>query len=69
MGMPSRNVATAINEKIRLLRDFGVVEDANEDDIRGVLEKSVCESRTADYWRVLDRISLKLIDGRLGRGW
>lgn len=67
MGMPTPNVKTAVNAKMRVLRDFYVVDDDNESQIRGELEAAVRESKSLDYNRVLDRVARDLINAKWGR--
>lgn len=69
MGMPTPGIETAINAKIRVLRDFCVVDDENESAIRNKLVGAVRDSRSSDYDRVLDCVARKLIAGKLGREW
>ena len=69
MGMPTPSLKTAINSKIRVLRDFYVVDDDNESRIRGELENAVRESRSLDYNRALDRKARDLINAKWGRGY
>lgn len=63
------HIVTAIDTKLGVLRDFYIVDDANEDDIRRELEDAVRSSKCVDYDRVLDRYSRILIDDKLRRGW
>ena len=64
--IPLRGVKEAINEKIRVLKDFYIVDKTNEDEIRNQMQAEIERRSDVDYDRVLDSFAKKLIDKKLG---
>ena len=58
----------AINRKMRILREFCVVNDNNADEVRAMLESSILSTPGRDYEIVLDQVTRKLIFNKLNGG-
>ena len=56
----------AVREKLKVLRDFYIVDDNNVDEYRAALEKAIDESPSNNIDAILDRTARKMIDERLG---
>ena len=54
-----------INAKIQVLRDFYIVDDKNEDEIRNLLECALRAEPHKDRDVILDREAKKLIEEKL----
>lgn len=59
------SVKQAINQKMRVLREFCVVDKDNEDSIRTYLKAAVDANLKYDYEHVLDRAAQVLIKQKL----
>ena len=66
VGKPT--LKQAINEKMRVLREFYAVDERNDTKVRQLLEAAVRESPNRDYEIVLDHIARRLIFEKLNRG-
>lgn len=64
---PKRTPEQAVREKMKVLREFFVVDDDNYDSIYKELLGRVCMHPEYDFDRVLDRAARTMIDDRLGR--
>lgn len=62
----SRTPQKAIDEKIKVLREFCVVDTRNEDAVRERLEKAIAERPDAHFDTVVDRIAKQMIAEKLG---
>lgn len=62
----SRSVNGIINDKLTVLRDFGVVDDNNEDTIRDMLVKALEQYPTSDPEYIVDRTARPMIMQKLG---
>ena len=58
----------AINRKMRILREFCVVNDNNADEVRAMLESSILSTPGRDYEIVLDQVTRKIIFNKLNGG-
>lgn len=56
---------TLINEKIKVLKDFYIVDRKNEAEIRAYLEKVLADNPKGDPRIVLDRAAAPLIQEKL----
>ena len=56
----------AIAEKLSVLRDFYIVDDANEAEFYSILKEAIDARPGGDIYLTLDRAARKLIDERLG---
>lgn len=61
-------IKQAINEKMRVLREFYVVDERNDTNVRQLLETAVVSSPHRDYEIVLDHVARRLIFEKLNRG-
>jgi hypothetical protein len=61
----NRTVKQVINEKIQVLRDFYIVDDDNELDIRKMLTEAINNAPDRDPDVVVDRIARNMITERL----
>ena len=59
------SVKQAINAKMKVLREFCVVDKKNEDSIRKYLQAAVDANPNHDYEHVLDRAAQVLIKQKL----
>lgn len=55
----------AINEKMKVLREFYIVNDTNEDTIKQKLTDAVNAHSDKDYERILDQIARTMISEKL----
>lgn len=55
----------AVDAKIQVLRDFYIVDDDNEDEIRNILEQALKAEPHKDRDVILDREAKKLIEEKL----
>ena len=62
----TRTVKKAIDEKMKVLKEFCVVDIRNEDKIREKLEKAVAGKPEMDFDMVLDRVAKRMINEKLG---
>lgn len=58
----------AVNEKMRVLREFYVIDNKNADEVKAMLEGAIRESPNRDYEIVLDQVARKLISNKLNGG-
>ena len=63
---PRRTVEYAIEEKMRVLKDFYVVDRHNEDAIYKRLKKAVDDEPNTDFDIILDRVAKTLIASKFG---
>lgn len=63
---PKRDVKQAIDEKIRVLKDFYIVDNSNEKTIRAQMQAEITKRPDVEFDRVLDSFAKKLIDKKLG---
>lgn len=61
-----RDVNDAINEKIKVLKDFYIVDKRNEEAVRAQMKAEIERRSDVDFDRVLDTFAKKLIDKKLG---
>lgn len=61
-----RTVDRAINDKMRVLKDFCVVNHTNEEEIRKMLVLAVRDDLNTHYDIVLDRVAKRLISEKIG---
>lgn len=59
------SVKEAINAKMKVLREFYIVDKDNEDEIRNQLEAAIKAHPDEDYERVLDRVAHTMIERKL----
>ena len=59
------SVKEAINAKMKVLREFYVVDDSNEREIRGELKAAVNAHPGRDYELVLDQVAHTMIMEKL----
>lgn len=64
--LSSRTPQKAIDEKIKVLREFYVVDTRNEDAVREKLEKAIAERPDVHFDTVIDRIAKQMIAEKLG---
>ena len=60
-----RTVDTIVNEKIKVLREFYVVDIHNEESIRNMLLKAINERPDSNPDAIADRIAKSLIAAKL----
>ena len=60
-----RSIETIVNEKIKVLREFYVVDDYNEESIRNMLLTAIRDRPDSDPDAVADRVARPLIASRL----
>lgn len=58
----------AINRKMKILREFCIVNDNNADEMRAVLEAAILSAPGRDYEIVLDQVTRKIIFNKLNGG-
>lgn len=56
----------ALKNKIRVLRDFYIVDDDNEEEYRNLLIDAVAKYPGRDYELILDKTATAIIMNRLG---
>lgn len=61
-----RGVNDAINEKIKVLKDFYIVDKRNEETVRAQMKAEIERRSDVDFDRVLDSFAKKLIDKKFG---
>lgn len=57
----------AVSEKLRILRDFCIVDDKNKREYKGILLDAVAKYPNRDYEIVLDQITAKLLTERFDK--
>ena len=62
---PERTAKQAINEKMKVLREFYVVDDNNESEIKSLLTQAVEAEPNKNFDIVLDRVAHSLIEKKL----
>jgi hypothetical protein len=62
----NRKPETAIKDKLNVLRDFGIVDDNNEESMGNEMRQIIKDSSDADFDRVLDGFARKLISKKFG---
>ena len=67
-GMPPRSIETVVEEKIRILRDFYIVDDTNEKDIRMEFRTELRKNAGKDLDIVADRLAKRYISEKLYGG-
>lgn len=60
---------TIINNKIRVLKDFYVVDETNEDKLRKKMEQALKDHPNEDPEVVLDHFAHPLIQEKLKQDW
>lgn len=63
---PKRDAKQAINEKIKVLKDFYIVDKRNEESIRAQMQAELDKRPDVEFDRVLDSFAKKLIGEKLG---
>lgn len=63
---PQRGVKEAVDEKIRVLKDFYIVDTDNENTIRAQMKAELNRRSDVDFDRVLDSFAKRLIEEKLG---
>lgn len=63
---PTRGSKQAIDEKIKVLKEFYVVDKDNEHIVRERLEKAVADHPDEDFDRIIDRVAWQMIEQKLG---
>lgn len=63
---PKRTAETAVKEKLKVLREFCIVDDRNETVIRERLEKAIADKPDLNFDVVLDRMAKRMINEKLG---
>lgn len=61
-----RDAKQAINEKIRVLKDFYIVDKSNEETVRAQMQAELDKRPDIDFDIVLDGFAKKLIGEKLG---
>lgn len=61
----TRSVDSAIKEKLKVLREFDIVDDRNESSIEAKMRKAIADNPDTHFDRVLDKFARKLIDEKL----
>lgn len=64
-----KTTKTIINQKMRVLKDFYVVDDDNEDYIRKQMERALKDHPNEDPEVVLDHFAHPLIQSKLREFW
>lgn len=64
--VPQRDAKQAIEEKIRVLKDFYIVDKSNEEPVRAQMQAELDKRPEVDFDIVLDRFAKKLIGKKLG---
>ena len=57
----------AVNEKLRILRDFCIVDDKNKREYKGILLEAVSKYPNRDYEVVLDQAVAKILTERFNK--
>ena len=63
---PKRGVKEAINEKIKVLKDFCIVDKTNEETFRARMKAEIERRPDVDFDRVLDSFAKNLIGEKFG---
>ena len=63
---PKRGVKEVINEKIKVLKDFYIVDKRNEETVRAQMKAEIERRSDVDFDRVLDSFAKKLISEKFG---
>ncbi len=63
---PKRDTNQAINEKIKVLKEFYIVDKTNEESIRAQMQAEIERRSDVDFDRVLDSFAKKLIGEKFG---
>ena len=64
-NMYKPTVKQAINTKLKILREFYIVDDKNEEEIRKQLSDAIKAHPNTDYEHVLDQVAHRLIAEKL----
>ena len=59
------SIKQAINAKLKVLKEFGVIDDNNEYDIREQLKEAIKAHPNRDYELVLDQVAHTMIMEKL----
>ena len=59
------HVRVLLKEKMKVLKEFYIVNDGNEDEIRAYLEKALADNPKGDPRLTLDRAAAPLIRAKL----
>ncbi len=63
--IPDRTPEKAIKEKLQVLRDFGIVDDGSEENIRNEMERAIAARPNTHFDRILDRFATDLYRQKL----
>lgn len=63
--IPDRTPEKAIKEKLQVLRDFGIVDDDNEENLRNEMERAIVARPNTHFDRILDRFATDLYRQKL----
>ena len=63
---PKRGVKEAINEKIKVLKEFYIVDKRNEAAVRAQMQAEIERRPDVDLDRILDSFAANLINKKLG---
>lgn len=63
--IPDRTPEKAIKEKLQVLRDFGIVDDDNEKNLRNEMERVIAARPNTHFDRILDRFATDLYRQKL----
>ena len=63
--IPDRTPEKAIKEKLQVLRDFGIVDDDNEESLRNEMERAIVAHPNIHFDRILDRFATDLYRQKL----
>lgn len=61
-----RKPELAIREKLKVLREFYIVDDSNEESFKRQMERAIAENPDVHFDRVLDGFARKLISEKMG---
>lgn len=56
----------AVKEKLKVLREFYIVDDENEESFKHQMERAIAENPDVHFDRVLDGFARKLISEKMG---
>ena len=62
----NRKPDTAIREKMKVLEEFGIVNDRNREVVERDMTRAIADSQDVHFDRVLDGFARKLISEKLG---
>lgn len=63
--IPDRTPEKAIKEKLQVLRDFGIVDDDNEEHLCNEMERAIAARPNTHFDRILDRFATDLYRQKL----